>query len=116
MWGKSPAAECVKTKAIVVDFRKNKTPPSPVCIGGSDVEIVKSYKYLDVQLDDKLEWTTNTEAVYTKGLSQFYILRRLRSFSVCNKMLQVFYQSVVANTIFIAVVCWGAGKGPRQIE
>ena len=98
-----------KTKEMVVDFRRNKPPPSPVCIGGSDVDIVDSYKYLGVVLDNKLEWTTNTEAVYKKGLSRLYFLRRLRSFNVCNRMLQMFYESVVASTIFFAVVSWGAG-------
>lgn len=47
-----------KTEKIVVDFRKNKSPPSPACISGSDVEIVK---YRGTQLDDKLEWPTNME-------------------------------------------------------
>ena len=36
------------------------------------------------------------EAVYKKGLSQLYFLRRFRSFNVCNWMRQMFYQSVVA--------------------
>ena len=61
-------------------------------------------------LDNKLEWTTNTEAVYKKkGLSRLYFLRRLRSFNVCNRLLQMFYQSVVASTIFLSVASWGAG-------
>lgn len=59
MW---PAAECGQEKLIVVDVRKKKTPPSLVCISVSDMEIVRSCKYLDVHLDDKLEWSTNTEA------------------------------------------------------
>ncbi|TWW73441.1 hypothetical protein D4764_15G0008350 [Takifugu flavidus] len=79
-----------KTKEMVVDFSKSKSPPFPVCISGKDVEIVPSYRFLGVQLDNKLEW-------------------RLRSFSVCSRMLHMFYQSVMANTIFFAVVCWGAG-------
>ncbi|TWW80175.1 hypothetical protein D4764_10G0012050 [Takifugu flavidus] len=41
-------------------------------------------------------------------LNQFFN-RRLRSFSVCSRMLHMFYQSVMASTIFFAVVCWGAG-------
>ena len=76
--------------------------------GGSDDDIVDSDKYLGVVLDNKLEWTTNTEAVYKKGLSWFYLLRRLRSFNVCNQMLQIFFESV-SSTIFFAVVSWGAG-------
>lgn len=35
-----------------------------------------------------------------------YFLRRLRGFIVCNKMLKMIYQSVVASDIFYAAVCW----------
>ncbi|TWW71139.1 hypothetical protein D4764_17G0006220 [Takifugu flavidus] len=98
-----------KTKEMVVDFSKSKSPPSPVCISGKDVEIVPSYKFLGVQLDNKLEWSTNTDAVYKKAMSRLYFLRRLRFFSVCSRMLHMFYQSVMASTIFFAVVCRGAG-------
>ncbi|TWW78270.1 hypothetical protein D4764_11G0003910 [Takifugu flavidus] len=66
-----------KTKEMVVDFRKSKSLPSPVCISGKDVEIVPSYRFLGVQLDNKLEWSTNTDAVYKKAMSRLYFLRRL---------------------------------------
>lgn len=100
----------VKTKEIVIDFsRRLHPPPSPVCIGGINVEIVKSYKYLGVELDNKLEWSTNTEAVYKKGLSQLYFLWKLRSFNGCNRTLKMFYQTVAASNIFFAVVCWARG-------
>ena len=94
----------VKMKEMVVDYRRNKPTPPPVCIGGTDIDIVDYYKYLGVVLDDKLEWTANTEAVYKKGLSWLYFLKRLRSFNLCNRMLQMFYQSVVVSTIFFAVL------------
>ena len=77
----------VKTREMVVDFRRNKTFPSPVSIGGTDVDMVDKYKYLGVTLDNKLDWYDNTEAIYKKGLSRLYFLRRLRSFNVCNRML-----------------------------
>ncbi|TWW55984.1 hypothetical protein D4764_09G0010340 [Takifugu flavidus] len=94
---------------MVVDFSKSKSPPSPVCISGKNVEIVPFYRFLGVQLDNKLEWSTNTDAVYKKAMNRLYFLRSLRSFSVCSGMLHMFYQSVMASTIFFAVVCWGAG-------
>ena len=67
------------------------------------------YKYLGVYLDNKLNWARNTEALYKKGQSRLYFLRRLRSFNVCRKMLQMFYESVVAGAFLFAVVCWGSG-------
>ena len=98
-----------KTRELVVDFRRNKPLPSPVCISGTKVDVVDTYKYLGVTLDNKLDWSANTEAIYRKGQSRLYFLRRLRSFNVCNKMLQMFYQSVVESTILFAAVSWGAG-------
>ncbi len=38
-----------------------------------------------------------------------FFLRRLRSFHMCNRLLRIFYQSVVASALFFAVVCWGGG-------
>lgn len=99
-----------KTREMVVDFRKKKEAQlTPVTIQGADVEVVQSYKYLGVHLDNRLEWSGNMDAVYKKGQSRLYFLRRLRSFDVCRTMLNMFYQSVVASVIFFAVVCWGQG-------
>lgn len=39
-----------KTKEMVVDFGRNRSPPSPVCIGDTDVEMVTTHKYLDIQM------------------------------------------------------------------
>lgn len=44
-------------------------------------------------------------AVYREGL---YFLSKLRSFSVCNKMLQIFHQSAVTIIVFFAAVCRGS--------
>jgi len=55
-----------------------------------------------------LDWKSNTETVCKKGMSRLYFLRKLRSFNMCSKMLEIFYQSVVASTIFFAAVCWGS--------
>ncbi|KAI3360684.1 hypothetical protein L3Q82_002554 [Scortum barcoo] len=82
---------------MVVDFRRPRPHPEPVIIKGDCVEVVHTYKYLGVQLDDKLDWTANTDALCRKGQSRLYFLRRLASFNICKKMLQIFYQSVVAS-------------------
>ncbi len=46
--------------------------------------------------------------MYRKGCSRLYLLRKVRSFNVCSKMLEIFYQSLVASTLFSSVVCWGS--------
>lgn len=56
-----------------MDFRRNRSRPPSVCIGGTDVEIVTSYKYLGVQLNRKLEWSANTDNAYKKAMkAQFH--------------------------------------------
>ena len=55
-----------------------------------------------------INWTKNTEVLYKKGQSRLYFLRRLRSFNICWTMLRMFFESVVASTILLAVVCWGS--------
>ncbi|KAI5106856.1 hypothetical protein C0J45_2494 [Silurus meridionalis] len=81
-----------KTKELVVDFRRNKQILSPVNIQGNN----------------KLDWTNNTEAIYKKGQSRLFLLRRIRSFGVQGELLKTFFDSVVASAIFYGVVCWGS--------
>lgn len=96
-----------KTKELVVDLRRSRPLITPLSIRGVDVEIVQDYKYLGVHIDNKLDWSKNSLVTYRRGQSRLYFLRRLRSFRVCNIMLRMFYESVVASAIFYAVVCWG---------
>ncbi|TWW64117.1 hypothetical protein D4764_03G0011250 [Takifugu flavidus] len=58
-------------------------------IQGLDIEIVEEYKYLGVHLNNKLDWTHNTDAL-------------------------TFYDSMVASVIFYAVVCWSCGSSERD--
>ncbi|XP_033181736.1 uncharacterized protein LOC113148445 [Anabas testudineus] len=85
-----------KTKEMVVDFRRRQPAvPSLVNIQGTDIERVDSYKYLGVHLNNKLDWTHNTDALFRKGQSRLYLLRRLRSFGVKGTLLKTFYDSLL---------------------
>ncbi len=66
-----------------------------------------SYKYLEVQINKKRDLSHNTDPLFTQGQSRLLLLRRLRCFSVFNRLLQTFNQSIVAWALFFAVVCWG---------
>lgn len=105
-----------KTKELVVDFRRSRSPLQPISIDGVDVEVVGTYKYLGTTLDNKLDWSANIDSLYRKGQSRLYFLRRLASFSICQKLMQMFYQSVVASVLFCAVVCWGGSIKKRDAE
>lgn len=96
-----------KTKEMVVDFRRSQPQLQPVTIEGDIVEVVETYKYLGLHLDHRLDWSVNTDVLYRKGQSRLYFLRRLRSFNICQKLMQMFYQTVIASALFYAVACWG---------
>ncbi|TWW64239.1 hypothetical protein D4764_03G0012470 [Takifugu flavidus] len=57
--------------------RRNNPPPAPVNILGTDVDVVESYKYLGVHLNNNLDWTHNTDTLVKKGNSRLFLLRRL---------------------------------------
>lgn len=104
-----------KTKEMVIDFRRKRTLPyPPVNIQGADIEIVDSFKYLGVHLNNKLDWSHNTDALYKKGQSRLHLLRRLRSFGVCRPLLRTFYDSVVSSAILYSVVCWATASTERD--
>ncbi|KAI3365706.1 hypothetical protein L3Q82_010151, partial [Scortum barcoo] len=54
---------------------RKKMPSQPLRIRGEVVEEVEDYKYLGVVIDNRLDWKSNTEAVYKKGMSRLYFLR-----------------------------------------
>lgn len=51
------------------------------------------------------DWTgLDTEAVYRKGQRRLYFLSKLRSFTVCCKMLHI----LPFCTVFLSAICWGS--------
>ncbi|KAI3365081.1 hypothetical protein L3Q82_010197 [Scortum barcoo] len=93
---------------------QTKTTRPVLLLEGAEVEAVDSYRYLGLWIDNKLDWTTHTSHLYGKTQSRMYFLRRLRSFNICSKLLQMFYQSVVASVLFYTVVCWGGSISKKD--
>ena len=74
-----------------------------------------NYKFLGVHLNGSLDRSDNAEAIHSNGKSRMFFLRRLRSFGVCNRMLQMFYQSVMASVLFFGITCWGGNNRARHL-
>lgn len=62
--------------------------------------------YLCITVNNQLNGTVNSTAVYKNSCSRLDFLRKFSSFSVCSKMLEIFHQSVVAGALYSSVVCW----------
>ena len=56
-----------KAKEMIMDFRKQQREHPPVYIDRSNVEKVKSFKFLCVHITDKLNWSTHTDSIVKKA-------------------------------------------------
>ena len=63
----------IKTKEIIVDYRKRSTEHVPILIDGAVVEQVESFKFLGVT--NKLSWSKYTKTVVKKARQSLFPLR-----------------------------------------
>jgi hypothetical protein len=57
----------IKTKEMIVDYRKKRTEHAPILIGGAVVEQVESLKFLGVHINNKLIWSKYTKTVMKRA-------------------------------------------------
>ncbi|KAI4885591.1 hypothetical protein NFI96_030073, partial [Prochilodus magdalenae] len=70
-----------KTKEMIVDPRRRRQElHTPLFIGGTEVERVKTFKFLGVHISEDLTWSQNTHYIIRKSQQRLYFLRRLRKF------------------------------------
>ncbi|KAI3359381.1 hypothetical protein L3Q82_002885 [Scortum barcoo] len=68
-----------KTKEeLIVDFRRNADPHTPIHIKGMTVERVNSFKFLGVHISEDLTWTTGCSKLVKKAHQRLFFLRTLR--------------------------------------
>ena len=97
-----------KTKEMVIDFRTTHfCNPSPITLKGSDVERVTSYKYLGIVIDDKLSWHLYIDALIKRLKTRMYCMRKLNYFHVNQRILALFYKSIIASIWKYCMLAWG---------
>ncbi|XP_076450032.1 uncharacterized protein LOC143286377 [Babylonia areolata] len=100
-----------KTKEMVVDFRRDPPKPRPLVIKGEVVDVVSQYKYLGAILDDKLDWTEQATALLKRGNQRLFFMKKLKTFNVCPKLLELFYRTTVESILTFNSLCiFGAMK------
>ena len=57
----------IKTKEMIVDYRKKRTEHEPILIDGAAVEQVESFKFLGVHITNKLTWSKHTKTVVKRA-------------------------------------------------
>ena len=97
-----------KTKGMIIDFRRQKSTPTPLVINNETVEIVHNYKYLGFTVDDKLNWHEHCNELIEKINKRMYFLRKLKSFRLNNELLYIFYCSILESVITFGISYWGS--------
>jgi hypothetical protein len=97
-----------KTKEMIVDLKKaTRNHPPPLYIGGAEVEVDSSFKFLGVHINDNLTWKTNCRGLVKKTHQWLYFLRRLKQGD--------FYKGVVESASSPCVLQCGMGTALFQI-
>ncbi|XDV19391.1 hypothetical protein PO909_024874 [Leuciscus waleckii] len=96
----------LKTKYMVIDFRKNVDMHEVMCIKGETVECVQSYKYLGTIIDSKLSFEANCETVCKKGHQRLFFLRKLCKFQIEKTLLSMFYRAFIESVLSFSLVSW----------
>ncbi|KAK7093340.1 hypothetical protein V1264_007114 [Littorina saxatilis] len=95
-----------KTKEMVFDRRKKKTPLLPLTISGENVEQVDSFKFLGVTISNDLSWAVHTDLSVKKAHQRLYFLRQLRKFKVSSSIMSQFYRAAVESLLTSSITVW----------
>jgi hypothetical protein len=60
----------IKTKEMIVDYRKRRTEHTPILINGAILEQVESFKFLGVHITNKLLWSKHTKICREEGMTK----------------------------------------------
>ncbi|KAI4873816.1 hypothetical protein NFI96_001418 [Prochilodus magdalenae] len=96
-----------KTKEMIVDPRRRRRElHTPLFIGGTEVERVKTFKFLGVHISEDLTWSHNTHYIVRKSQQRLYFLRRLRKFGMSAQILSNFYRSTIESVLTSSITVW----------
>ena len=80
----------IKTKEIIVDYRKRRVEHAPILIDRAVMEQVESFKLLGIHITNKLTWSKHTKTVVKRELQNLFALRRLKRFGMVLRSLKGF--------------------------
>jgi hypothetical protein len=77
----------IKTKDMIVDYRKMRTRHTLILIDGAVVEQVESFKFLGVHITNNLSRSKHTKTVVKRARQSLFPLRRLKRFGMGPQIL-----------------------------
>ena len=97
LWGQDNnlSLNVVKTKEMIVNYRKRKTEHTPIIIDRAVVEQVESFKFLGVHITNKQTWSKHTKTVVKRARQNLFPLWRLKIFGMGPQILKRFYSCTI---------------------
>lgn len=98
-----------KTKELVIDPRRRKELHTPLLINETEVERVKTFKFLGTYISEDLTWSHNTQQIIktdTVSQQRLYFLRRLKKFGMSTKILSNFYRCTIESVLTTSITVW----------
>uniref|UniRef100_A0AAZ3RDD3 Reverse transcriptase domain-containing protein n=1 Tax=Oncorhynchus tshawytscha TaxID=74940 RepID=A0AAZ3RDD3_ONCTS len=89
----------IKTKEMIVDYRKKRTKYSPILI---DVAVV----FLGVHITNKLTWSKHTKIVVKRARQNLFPFRRLKRFGMGPQILKRFYSCTIGSILTGCITAW----------
>ena len=81
----------IKTKEMIVDYRKKRTEHAPILIHGAVVEQVESFKFFGVHITNKLTRSKHTKTVMKRASQNLFPFRKLKRFGMGPQFLKRVY-------------------------
>jgi hypothetical protein len=88
----------IKTKEMIVDYRKRSNKHTPILINGAVVVQVESFKFLGVHFTNKLSRSKHTKTVVKRARQSLFPIRRLKRFGMGSQILKKFYSCTIEST------------------
>ena len=85
-----------------------------VVINNLDVERVDCFRYLGTHIDFKLGFNVHVEEIIKKCRQRLFLIRKLKSFDVSQKILKLIYTSLVESVLSFNIVTWHNYLNLRQ--
>ena len=105
-----------KTKEMIIDFRKKKTPIHPLVIDGTEVLQADSVTFLGSTISKDLSWCNNTIGIIKKAQKRMYFLRHLKRFGLSQAILTRFYRAVIESVLSFSITVWFGRASQDEIN
>ena len=93
----------IKTKQMIVDYRKRRTEHVPILIDGAVVEQVESFKFLGVHITNKITWSKHTKTVVKRTRQS---LRKQKIFGMGPEIVKRFFSCTIESILTGCITAW----------